>query len=734
MPKEGPHQVKIKIGDITGSGTTNVAAGNITQIFKTKTPRRIPRMIESPPPLFVGRESDVNAVLAMLKLEAGAGEAGVIAAVRGMGGVGKSTLVRVVAHHPAIRAALPGGVLKVMLGNKQELVPDLVEWGRQLGLDLTGLSKPESCKVALLSALSNKKLLLIIDDVWKIDQAAWFLVGGPGCRTLITTRLLNVAIELAGANVHLLQTLSDADSIELLTKLSPQALQENAQAAPQLASRLGGLPLALCLAGGMIEKEQQSFAEISQSLQKLDDYRGRLDLRPLSQDSGENEKDRSLRAILWLSYEHLPSDEVRRVFRLLGVFARKPGVFSLEDGAEVWGIPVSDARAMVSILVGLALVERASRKGYFTLHTLLTDFALLLMETQERLDASRCHAAHYLATCRQYRELESSQWAGLDIAWENIQASADWAAGHVSDSNANPADLELAVEYAVALDYVFQARKTQAAAKWFQAGVEASLKLGRKVDQGWLTLSLGTHALDQGKADEAEHFYQTSIDIFSQEGYELGVMYAQGNLGTVQRVLGKYPQALEAFRQVTEYCMQNTNPTGAALGFYNQADVKHAMGQTAESLLLVEQSLEMLRKNAGKEEIITVVLCLEASLNLELDQFDIAKSQVKEALEVADRMRAAHLRGRALGIQGELFCRLGQRPEAEAALQESIQLLTLIGVREELAEAHEIAARCAVQWRESDLARQHYQVAAQIFADMGAEARLQEVNTLLQAL
>jgi len=642
--------------------------------------------------------------------------------------------VRAVAHHPAIRAALPGGVLKVGLGNKQELVPDLVEWGRQLGLDLTGLSKPESCKAALLSALSTKKLLLIIDDVWKVDQAAWFLVGGPGCRTLITTRLLDVAIELAGANVYHLQPLSDPYSMELLTKLSPQALQENTETAPQLISRLGGLPLALCMAGQMIEREQQSFAEISQTLQKLDDYKERLDLQPLSQDSGENEKDRSLRAILWLSYEHLPSDEVRRVFRLLGVFARKPGVFSLEDAAEVWQIPVSDARAMVSILVGLALVERASRKGYFTLHTLLTDFALALMERGEYLEAIRRHAGHYLAACQRYRELEPGQWSELDIAWDNIQAAADWLAAQMTNPNLSPGELELVAEYAIALDYVFRVRRTQGAVKWLQAGVEACRLLGRTVDQGWLTLTLGIYYLDQGKPLEAEHFYQASIALFEQASNEQGVLYAQGNLGTVQRVLGKYPQALEAFRQVTEYCMQNTNPTGAALGFYNQADVKYALGQQVESRALFEQSLALLRQNAGPEEILAGALCLGASLNLELDQFDIAKTQVKEALEVAGRMRAAPLRGRALAVQGELFCRLGQRAAAESALQESLDLFTLAGVHEELAQAHEVVARCAVQWREPDLARQHYQAAAQIYADMGAEARLQEVNTLFQAL
>jgi len=85
MPKEGPSKVVIEIDSISSSGMTNVAGGNITQIFKAKTPRRVPRMIESPPPVFVGRDSDVNTVLSLLKLEAGVSEAGVIAAVRGMG-------------------------------------------------------------------------------------------------------------------------------------------------------------------------------------------------------------------------------------------------------------------------------------------------------------------------------------------------------------------------------------------------------------------------------------------------------------------------------------------------------------------------------------------------------------------------------------------------------------------------------------------------------------------------
>ena len=304
----------------------------------------------------------------------------------------------------------------------------------------------------------------------------------------------------------------------------------------------------------------------------------------------------------------------------------------------------------------------------------------------------------------------------------------------MNNPDIHPDVLELAAEYAVGLDYVFRVRRTQGAVKWLQAGVEACHLLGRTVDQGWLTLTLGINALDQGKPEQAEHFYRLSIDLFEKEGYKQGVIYAQGNLGTVQRVLGKYPQALGPFQKVAQFCMANSDPIGAAIGFYNLADVKHALGQQAESLMLVEQSLSLLRQNAGPEEILAGALCLAASLHLEAGQLDQVEGLVKEALEIASRMRAAYLRGRALGIQGELFCRLRQRPEAEAALQESIQLLTLIGVREELAEAHEIAARCAVQWRESDLARQHYQAAAQIFADMGAEARLQEVNTLLQAL
>jgi len=734
MAKKRPDQVTIEIGDITGSGTTNVAAGNITQIFKTKPARRIPHMVEPPPAVFVGREADVEAVLALLKLNAGSDEPGVIAAVRGMGGVGKSTLLRAVAHAPAIKAALPGGVLKVELGEKQELLPDLVEWGRQIGLDLSGLKKPESCKAALLSALSSKKLLLILDDVWKVEQAGWFLVGGPGCRTLITTRKLDVAVELAGAHVHYLQPLSEAASNELLTKLSPQAIHENADFEPLLYSRLGGLPLALNLVGQLMEVEQQSFGDITQIIERLDDFRGRLDLKPLSQTSGDGEKDRSLRAILWLSYEYLPDDEKRRVFRLLGVFARKPGVFTLEDAAAVWQKTLPEARTLLASLIDLALVERTARKGSFTLHPLLTDFALSQIEPGEQAQASQSHAARYLAACQKYRELEPDQWSELDACWENIKMAADWAAGQVNNPSASRGIWELAVEFAVALDYVFQVRKIQGVQKWLQAGVQACERLGRRVDQGWLTLTLGIHALDLGQPQQAEDFYRASISIFKGEDYKLGEIYALGNLGTVQRVLGRYLQALEAYQRVTKYCMVESDKLGAAIGLYNQADVRHSQGQNGEAMGLVEQSLGLLRQEPDWEETLASVLCLAAKLNLEGGELALAESQVSEVLEIAGRVRAALLRGKALAIQGESLTLQGQRERAKSVVQESLQTLHLAFVKEELAEAYETAARCAVRWGEASLARQYLQAAAQIYAGLGAEARVKAVNRKISEL
>jgi len=65
-------------------------------------------------------------------------------------------------------------------------------------------------------------MLLIVDDVWQVEHAKPFRVGGQLCAQIITSRLNDVAIALAptAGDIYRLPVLSEAAALELLAKLT----------------------------------------------------------------------------------------------------------------------------------------------------------------------------------------------------------------------------------------------------------------------------------------------------------------------------------------------------------------------------------------------------------------------------------------------------------------------------------------------------------------------------------
>jgi hypothetical protein len=77
----------------------------------------------------------------------------------------------------------------VSLGPKPNLFSELATWRRALGTDdLLRAKTLEEATAQLTAMLRNKRMLLIIDDVWESEHAVPLKVGGRGCAILITTR------------------------------------------------------------------------------------------------------------------------------------------------------------------------------------------------------------------------------------------------------------------------------------------------------------------------------------------------------------------------------------------------------------------------------------------------------------------------------------------------------------------------------------------------------------------
>ena len=106
---------------------------------------------------------------------------GVTTGLVGAGGFGKTTLARMVAHDPRVRAEFAGGVVWVTVGEDAggpELAAKLVSAARLFDPAAPEVTDPLAAGAVLGRALAGRRVLLVVDDVWSTAQVEPFLVGG----------------------------------------------------------------------------------------------------------------------------------------------------------------------------------------------------------------------------------------------------------------------------------------------------------------------------------------------------------------------------------------------------------------------------------------------------------------------------------------------------------------------------------------------------------------------------
>src|SRR5205085_4237394 len=131
------------------------------------------------------------------------------------------------AHDPDIAQAFPDGVLWTSLGEAPNLLAELMAWAEALRLTSPGqVPQLETITAQLNAVLRDKRMLLIVDDLWHEEHAAPFKVGGHGCALMMTSRLNGVAQALAPTSYDLyrLPVLTDETALELLGILSPETV------------------------------------------------------------------------------------------------------------------------------------------------------------------------------------------------------------------------------------------------------------------------------------------------------------------------------------------------------------------------------------------------------------------------------------------------------------------------------------------------------------------------------
>ncbi|KAJ9158622.1 hypothetical protein P3X46_024187 [Hevea brasiliensis] len=203
-----------------------------------------------------GREKDKKEIIELLKKEASGGNVSVIPIV-GMGGVGKTTLAQLIFNDASLEFNFKSWVCVGEDFDVLRMTKTILQSGGCDDKDLNSL------QMKLKKKLSQKKFLIVLDDVWTESYDHWtlfyvpFEVGAPGSRIIITTRNESVSSFTGTIRGCSLKQLSFEDCLSVFAQHALGATNfdehlELEEIGKQIVKRCQGLPLAAKALGGLL--------------------------------------------------------------------------------------------------------------------------------------------------------------------------------------------------------------------------------------------------------------------------------------------------------------------------------------------------------------------------------------------------------------------------------------------------------------------------------------------------
>ncbi|OWM86794.1 putative disease resistance protein RGA1 [Punica granatum] len=293
----------------------NVSRSNNLGSFVENRPRPQTYPFDSEP-YVIGRENDKKQVVQFL-LNPDFEENVSILAIVGVGGLGKTTLARLVFNDESIQKYFE---LKLWVCVSTNFcVEDILRKIKRectSGKDLTSMNAVGSQNV-LGEELHKKKYLLVLDDVWNENRYEWLKLEGllvnsaRGSKILVTARSRRVATTMT-RTFHELSGLPEHDSLTLLMRMAMKHEHELRNQkldaiAKEILKKCAGVPLAIMTIGRLLlflsNNEEEWLNFNNNDLSRIDQKEG--DIMPS----------------LKLSYDFLPS-HLKQCFAYCSLFPK----------------------------------------------------------------------------------------------------------------------------------------------------------------------------------------------------------------------------------------------------------------------------------------------------------------------------------------------------------------------------------------------------------------------------
>lgn len=525
-----------------------------------------------------------------------------VCVVSGRPGVGKSALALHVAHR--LCDEYPDVQLYSNLrgADAEPLAPDavLAAFLRDLGVADEVVPAELSARSALYrSLLSDKRALIVLDNVRDERQISPLLPGGGRCSVLITSRSRLVA--LPGAVLCALADIGGDEAIELLGHLAGHdRLRSEREATERIVELCGGLPLALRIAGAILKSRPHWTA--ARLAERLGDNRRRLDLLRVG--------DLDVRTSFDLSYRALESEDAR-VFRFLGVL---PGPdFSWDLVAALLDCPPDEAEEALDRLHETQLLD-VLEDGRYRFHDLLRAFAQERLRAEEgsieQADAVERMLLWYLETAREAAARITSLETGIpasttgrkliDIAAQ--QSALAWfdterlALVPAVAQACETERWELAVGIAQALIAFFAMRTFWSDEQRVQElALRSARQLGDRHGEGRILSNLGRVYAKQGKWPEAIDHYGRGRDILRDLGDRHDEARSLVGSGEVYCHRGRWEEAIDAFEQSRAIFGELGDRSGEGDALMGLAQVFWYQTRWDEAISHNEQALAIVR-------------------------------------------------------------------------------------------------------------------------------------------
>ncbi|HEY0553913.1 MAG TPA: tetratricopeptide repeat protein [Thermoanaerobaculia bacterium] len=616
--------------------------------------------LPTPPADFTGREDDLD----FLRSKLAQGGTGAIFGLRGMGGVGKTTLALKLADELKLQYPDAQIYLDLKGVDPQPLTPAQA-MAHVIRAFHPEARLPESeAELAGLyrSVLNNKNVLLLIDNAAGKEQVEP-LIPPSTCLLLVTSRF---RFALPGLVSRDLDEMPEEDAKNLLLRIAPRI----GDAADEIARLCGRLALALRLAGSALaERQILSPAEYARRLRE-----GREKLEPVE-------------AALRTSY-NLLTEERRRLWRLLAVFSE---TFDGAAAATVWNLENDDAGSHLEELVRSSLIEWENKDERYRLHDLAHAFAEEQITIAEEGEGQRRHAEHFLETLlladSLFEKGGEESLVGLalfDREWSNIRAGQAWSVVQFHEGK-EAADLCSSYPDAGAYCLILRHHPKERI-QWLEVGLAAARHLKDRYTESAHLGNLGLAYVHLGNAQSAIEFYEQQLTISRKIAYRHEESNALGNLGRAYWALGKTRRALEFHEQYLMIAREIGDRRGEGNALGNLGVAYAALGETRRSIELYEQQLTIVREIGDRRSEGNALGNLGVAYK-NLGEIQRAIEFCEERLQIAREIRDQRGEGNAFGGLGLAYAALGDNRRAIEFYEKQLTIVRKISDRRGEAKA-----------------------------------------------